>query len=181
MRRRMLTTLLSALVLFLVFANVKLATAHWWETAWTYYHFHKSTINLWIYGSHQAQAEAARLDWHNNTDLSLPRVNFHTDVSVFGANSGATGWGGLASLEDTSWYWHCGWWCGISHAHSQYNSYYGSTNLYFVQGIFCQEIGHTFGLAHPWIGDAGGCMGYTYDSSSNVTSPHNRSEINAQY
>jgi len=177
MRSKVTRIGLGVLVLVLLFANV--ALAHWWSTAWTYYHFHKSTLDIWVFGPADvvAACQAAEADWDSHTDLTLNIVGSHDDISCFGGNYGATGWWGLATLVDTSWYWHCFWWCGIAHAHSQFNTFYGGSAA-DKQGVQCQELGHTFGLDHSNTGD---CMGKGYYNNINVTGAHNWADINAQY
>ncbi len=181
-RRKPLTLLLVLGVLALLTVNIGVASAHWWSTGPSFFHFHKSTVGVWLWGTHQAEANAARYDWSRNTDLYVPRRSYHTDVSVYGSNSGNTGWGGLATITSSGWRWHCGWWCNVNHAHAQYNSYYGGStgtgSGSDVRGVFCQEIGHTFGLDHSNTGD---CMGKGYYNGVNVTGPHNWADINALY
>jgi len=52
------------------------------------------------------------------------------------------------------------------------------------RGVFCQEIGHTFGLDHS----PDGCMGKGYfaglldnESISNVVTSHSDDDLNAKY
>jgi hypothetical protein len=157
--------------------NAQLAFAHrWW-----WWHFDRNPLNLWIPPSnaHFQQHVAAVADWDSHvTDLKL-RVNFkqHTDVSVLEGNYGATGWWGLASIEGYEYdWWHLWCWCRITHAHATFNNYYGGT-LADIQGVQCQEVGHTFGLDHS----NDGCMGKGYYNALNVTVPHNWADINAMY
>jgi hypothetical protein len=72
-------------------------------------------------------------------------------VHVFDGNYGANGWAGLASLESVSG-------SHILHAHARINYYYSMSSGY-KQGVFCQEVGHTFGLDHS---NTGSCMGLGY-------------------
>jgi len=169
------TVFLAVIVLGLCLVNIQAIQAHNWGS----WHWDKSTIKMFVYGSHQAQSINAIADWDSHTDLSLPLKGSHTDVSVFGANAGAVGWGGLASIKNYEFdWWHKWCWCRITHAHAQLNTYYG-WSLASAQGVLCQEVGHTFGLDHSATGD---CMakGY-YTPNSNFTSPHNWSDINAKY
>ena len=176
----MLTAALSFL-LALLFLNSQVAFAHnWWH-----WHWHKNPLHLYVFGSHQAEAVAAIADWDSHIrDLKLhTKFKGHTDISVAGANFGPTGWGGLASIKNTSFdWWHYWDWSRIEHAHAVYNSYYGGTggtgSGSDIRGIFCQEIGHTFGLDHSNTGD---CMGKSYFNNINVTGPHNWADINAKY
>lgn len=163
------------LVLALVIANV--VSAHPWGPAPYGYHWNRygSSVTIGIYntatGRYYTQANAARAEWDAETVLALPNRSYHTDVHVFQANAGATGWAGLASIES---------WSGgsphIGHAHAQVNTYYaaGYSDLY-VRGIYCQEIGHTFGLDHS---DTGDCMGLGYyGSGTYYVNSHNHSDI----
>jgi hypothetical protein len=101
-----------------------------------------------------SNASAAVSDWNNLTILNLSSVSSGEETYVFNANSGNTGWGGLASIVNYSG-------CTILRATAQLNTYYSwSSNA--ARGVHCQEIGHTFGLDHS---NDGGCMGggYWYD------------------
>ncbi len=175
MRKAGFTVFLAIVALGLFALNAQVLNAHKWGN----WHWDKNTIGMYVWGSHQTQSKAAIKDWDSNTDLKLPLKSKHTDISVFGANSGATGWGGLASIKSYAFdWWHKWCWCKIKHAHAQYNSYY-STSSANVQGIQCQEVGHTFGLGHS---NTNGCMAKSYYSpSSNYTNSHNWNDINAMY
>lgn len=174
---------LSLVVGGLAVANLGMARGHllvddgahdWWR-----WHWDKTTLGVQIFGSHQSEARAARADWHNNTKLSLPLRSSHTDISVWGGNFGDTGWGGLASIEDYGWDWHCWASCQIKHGHARFNSYYGGSNSWWARGVHCQEIGHLFGLGHN---NRGGCMGLGYYSNhTNRPSSHDRSDVNNKY
>src|SRR5689334_16366847 len=101
-----------------------------------------------------SSASVAVSDWNNLTILNLSSVSSGEETYVFNANSGNTGWGGLASNTNYSG-------CTILRATAQLNTYYSwTTNA--ARGVHCQEIGHTFGLDHS---NDGGCMGggYWYD------------------
>src|SRR6185436_11924155 len=91
-----------------------------------------------------SSASAAVSDWNNLTILNLSSVSSGEETYVFNANSGNTGWGGLASITNYSW----------------------TTNA--ARGVHCQEVGHTFGLDHS---NDGGCMGggYWYDIGTHYT------------
>ena len=96
-------------------------------------------------------------EWNNSTILNISSVSSGEETYVFAANSGNTGWGGLASITSYSG-------CTIRRATAQLNTYYAwSSNG--ARGVFCQEVGHTFGLDHS---NDGGCMGggYWYDIST---------------
>jgi hypothetical protein len=173
LRRIQLFAVVFATVALLA-ANVGVASAHQWSN----WHWDKSgpmiVIQNYIFGTNTAQAELARQDgWNKIGILYNYSVNYHTDVSVFGGNYGPTGWWGLASIEDADWGWHCFGWCHIGHAHARYNSYYGGTAA-DIQGVFCQEIGHAWGLDHSNTGD---CMGKGYFNNINVYGPHNNTDF----
>ena len=175
MRKRVITLALGLLVLALLAANVQFVSGHdWW--AW---HWERTSLNHYVFGSRVAQSLAAVNDWKACVrDLTINVVTSHSHISVFNGNYGATGWWGLASIEsyDFDW-WHRWCWCRITHAHARFNDYYGGTPAQ-VQGVQCQEVGHTYGLDHSNTGD---CMGMGYYNSITVTGPHNASDINAKY
>jgi hypothetical protein len=178
MKQKIGTAALSVLVIALLIGNYNLAFGHkWWK-----WHWDKSTIRVWIQNC-ETEAEAARADWDGHTDLSLPRLTSHTDISVWCDNFGKTGWWGLASIEDSEFdWWHCFWWCRIKHGHARFNTYYGGTtgtgSGSDKRGVLCQEIGHLFGLDHSNTGD---CMGKGYWNSINVTGSHNWGDVNSMY
>jgi hypothetical protein len=118
-------------------------------------------------------ATAAVNDWNNLTILNISSVSSGEETYSFAANSGNTGWGGLATITNLSG-------CTILRATAQLNTYYSWTTN-GARGVFCQEIGHTFGLDHS---NDGGCMGggYWYDISTHYTLvSHNVSDIGSMY
>jgi len=155
-------------VIALLALNVGFASAHRWGS----WHWNKTgsqiVIQSYIYGGTQTQAEAARVDaWNKIGILYNYRVNYHTDVSVFDGNFGNTGWVGLASIESYSG-------SHILHAHARLNTYYSRTSLY-RQGVYCQEVFHTYGFDHSNTGD---CMGLGYYSSTNYyMGAHNNTDF----
>ena len=177
-RARSIVLMLAVLAL-LVTTNVGDASAHNWGS----YHWDKSgsviQIQSQITGGTQAQAEAARVDaWNKISILYNYRVSYHTDVSVFDGNFGATGWAGLASIESTAWDWGCFCFDHITHGHARYNSYYGGSAGY-IQGVYCQEVFHTYGFDHSNTGD---CMGLGYFAGSTYYyGPHNNSDFYNRY
>jgi len=119
-------------------------------------------------------ASAAINDWNGMTILNIGAVSSGEETYVFNANSGATGWGGLARITNYSG-------CTILRATAQVNTYYYSSTSNSARGVHCQEIGHTFGLDHS---NDGGCMGggYWY-SIANAYRPvsHNVTDIGNMY
>lgn len=121
-----------------------------------------------------SQASAAINDWNSMTILNISSVSSGEEIYVFNANSGATGWGGLARITNYSG-------CTILRATAQVNTYYYSGTSTAARGVHCQEIGHGFGLDHS---NDGGCMGAGYWYS--VTSAyrpvsHNVNDIGTMY
>jgi len=99
-----------------------------------------------------SQATSAINDWNSMTILNFSSVSSGEEIYVFNANSGNTGWAGLASITSYSG-------CTIRRATAQVNTYYYSGSSIAARGIHCQEIGHGFGLDHT---NDGGCMGAGY-------------------
>jgi hypothetical protein len=99
-----------------------------------------------------SQASAAINDWNSMTILNFFSVSSGEEIYVFNANSGNTGWAGLATITSYSG-------CTIRRATAQVNTYYYSGTSTAARGIHCQEIGHGFGLDHT---NDGGCMGAGY-------------------
>ena len=120
-----------------------------------------------------SNASAAVSDWNNLTILNLSSVSSGEETYVFNANSGNTGWGGLARITNYSG-------CTILRATAQLNTYYSwTTNA--ARGVHCQEVGHTFGLDHS---NDGGCMGggYWYDIATHYRPvSHNVNDIAWMY
>lgn len=178
------TVVLLSVALLLLAANI--AMAHRWDE----WHWHKRTLGIYIFASNSISAEAARADWGPGFNVLRPiRVTHHSDVSVFDGNYGDTGWGGLAEIISYSNHCHSRFiFCldsqpGITHAHARLNTFYSWSNLNTGttaddgRGIFCQEIGHTFGLDHS----NDGCMGKTYFNNLNFVTSHSDNDLNALY
>ncbi len=112
-------------------------------------------------------------EWNSRTILNISSVSSGEETYVFNANSGNTGWGGLASIVNYSG-------CTILRATAQLNTYYSWTSN-AARGVHCQEVGHTFGLDHS---NDGGCMGggYWYDIGTHYTLVQgNINEIGSMY
>jgi hypothetical protein len=130
---------------------------------------------VWVRNTatNSSQAAAALNEWNGDTILTIRTTSSHTEVSVLDGNYGNTGWGGLASIESASG-------CNILHGHATLNTYYSYTSN-GKRGVFCQEVGHLFGLDHS---NDGGCMGggyyYNINTNYNVVS-HNISDIASKY
>jgi hypothetical protein len=121
-----------------------------------------------------SQAGYAISDWNSMTILNFYYVSSGEEIYVFNANSGPTGWAGLARITNYSG-------CTILRATAQVNTYYYSGTSTAARGIHCQEIGHGFGLDHS---NDGGCMGAGYWYS--VTSAyrpvsHNVTDVGNMY
>lgn len=108
--------------------------------------------NIAIRNAAGSQGSAAINDWHNMTILNFFSVSSGEEIYVFNANSGNTGWAGLATITSYSG-------CTIRRATAQVNTYYYSSSSTAARGIHCQEVGHGFGLDHT---NDGGCMGAGY-------------------
>ena len=108
--------------------------------------------NIKIRNAGGSQASAAINDWNSMTILNFSSVSSGEEIYVFNANSGATGWAGLASITSYSG-------CTIRRATAQVNNYYYSSSSTAARGLHCQEVGHGFGLDHS---NDGGCMGAGY-------------------
>ncbi|MEU7839235.1 hypothetical protein [Nonomuraea sp. NPDC049129] len=146
------------------------AFAHQWGS-WHWNRYGATvTIQIQDTATNFSQAEASINDWDSHTLLSLPRVGSHTDISVFDGNYGNTGWGGLAEIINYTSGSH------ITHGHARLNYYYSYTSAEKT-GIFCQEVGHLFGLDHS----NDGCMGMGYYNNLTNTVQHNWNDISAMY
>lgn len=131
------------------------------------------TVPAYVTAALSSQANAAVSEWDTKTILSVPRVGSHTEISVFDGYYGNTGWAGLASIENYSG-------CNILHGHARVNRSYSYTSNGY-RGIFCQEVGHLFGLDHS---NDGGCMGGGYFYSINTyytVVQHNINDIATKY
>jgi hypothetical protein len=143
------------------------AQAHQWG-CWS-----QADRNVRIRNAAGSIGTSAINDWNSMTILNISNVSSGEETYVFNANSGNTGWGGIARITSYSG-------CTIRRATSQLNTYYSwTTNA--ARGVQCQEVGHTFGLDHS---NDGGCMGggYYYDIGTHYRPvSHNVSDIGSMY
>ncbi|HYI46617.1 MAG TPA: hypothetical protein VE174_14260 [Actinomycetota bacterium] len=92
-------------------------------------------------------------------------------MTIVDGNEGDKGWAGLAVVKPNAA-------CEIVHADVILNTFYGTQGS-LAQGIYCQEIGHSFGLDHS---DDGSCMGLGYfRSGTSVISGHNVDDLKGIY
>lgn len=177
MGKRTKTIFLGGLVLLLVALNVQLALAHR-RNGWIW-HQNGQPIRYWLGSPFTTQAQAAINDWNACSGFALTQRSSHTDTSVFAANYGRV-WLGLSNILAVEWDWWCpGLFCGIDHVHAIYNTYYSRSSS-TIQGVFCQEIGHNFGLGHS----PHGCMGLGYyttiaGNSTRVNRAHSCPDLRA--
>jgi hypothetical protein len=113
-------------------------------------------LRTYIYATPKAaQAEAARANgWNAIGILYNSRVYDpnYAEVRAWDGAYGNVGWSGYGGFSYTGSNYHA--WGG----YAKYNSSMGWNNS-LVQGIFCQEMGHAWGLGHSNTGD---CMGLSY-------------------
>jgi len=189
MLRKFKLLIAPTLAAILLFANLYVFSIHSAHVAsahnWDGYHWNKGGSAIYIYhwwegGAYRADANAAMNDFWNKVGILYNYwTTSHTDVSVWDANYGATGWGGLAELKSLGWDWGC--WCyrHIEHGHARYNSYYNSGSQTYRQGVFCQEIFHTYGFDHD---NYGNCMGLGYYAGSDYRlNSHNNTDFYNRY
>jgi predicted Zn-dependent protease len=150
----------------------------WWKN----YRWDKSRLGILVNVSSASRTPALRAanTWIGRTDLELPSSSSHTDISLYDGNWGDNGWAGLAtvwtSFLDSD---------EIDHCHARLNRYYthvptGQTTAWWWEGVYCQELGHCFGLGHDLTT---GCMnaGAMWRGLANTPSSSNVSAINGRY
>ncbi len=195
-------TLGRLLILVLVIVNVivfvQWASAHWWwRNEDCHYFIEESVIEVWKGTAYFSTKQAVLNDWASNTDLSLPTQSSHddpswgeADISMISVSDEDVTWRGLAQTVDLDLdNDYCGFWpnwAEIDHGHAYFNWYgfMGTTGTgpdSDVRGVYCQEVGHLFGLGHSVVGEPDGCMGKGYVSDSNVVGPHEIEQINSFY
>ncbi|HEX6074004.1 MAG TPA: hypothetical protein VFZ32_01935 [Micromonosporaceae bacterium] len=133
------------------------------------YHWNRygSTVTIPAYttGTYADATFQAANDWSNNTILYIPQYPVHTDLHLFDANYGNTGW--LALTEYTSLSG-----THILHGHGRLNTYYRFTYADAV-AIRCNQIGRLVGLVNDGYGCMGGGLSYTVQ--------HNWDDIHNMY
>jgi hypothetical protein len=129
-------------VLFIVLMAVAFAPALMAHN-WGCYELPSATVGVQSGGG----SSTAVNEWNDKTAINVVGGN---TVRVFSANSGNTGWGGLATISISG--------CTIMSCDAQLNTYYSWT-ANEKRGVYCQEVGHCWGLDHS---NDGGCMGGGY-------------------
>ncbi len=185
MLRRIKLAIAPLLALGLLLMNLgaftKSVSAHNWDS----FHWDRGGYIVlyhgWQGGCCRAQANAAMSNGWNTINIlyNYWAADYtHTNISVWSEYNTAS-WGGVATQECDDFDWGSFWWTHTCHAHARYNSRYGSTDTWWIQGVFCQEIFHTYGFDHS---NDGGCMGLGYYAgSSNVYVQHNNNDFTARY
>lgn len=116
-------------------------------------------------------AKKAIKDFNNKFGGVAKLASGGNQMTVVDGKEGDTGWAGLAKVKPDAN-------CHLTHADVIYNSFYTS-EASFAQGVFCQEIGHSFGLDHS---DSGDCMGLGYfNSGTSNFSGHNATDLKQMY
>jgi hypothetical protein len=148
----------------LFFANVSIARAHWeanlhWNKTGDHIEIRQLSTGEYSYYADQARQNGyATISILYNYDSAV-----HTDISAYSVYVGDTGPAGQWHLESADWDWGTMGYNHITHAHSWFNEYYAyspwSLTGSQIQGVFCQEIAHGWGLDHSATND---CMGYGY-------------------
>jgi hypothetical protein len=178
MRTRVLSVLAAASAILLVPATAQ--ASH----SWGGYHWARTsnpfTIKLGDNVSSQwdASLAGASSDWTKSTVLDTTIVAGSTSprtckatsgrVEVCNATYGSTGWLGIASISVTGG-------THITQGTVKLNDTYFNTATYNTPAwrnlVTCQEVGHTFGLAHQDENfdnaNLGTCMDYTNSPSTN--------------
>lgn len=187
MRRAILRGLAGLMVLAMALVNAQVAVSNWADEGdlvhpWSSWHWDRSTLYIFPpFGTHTTQASRAVNVWNNRTDLTLRSTTLVTQVDIYmwGGTYGNTGWAGMASVKQPTWDWHCWAYCGLGLVYARYNNSVRPSNGWYVQKVFCHELGHAFGFDHN---STGGCMisGY-WPSLDNRPSGHDVSDVNSRY
>lgn len=179
MRSRVVASALTAAALAMI-APAAAQASH----SWSGYHWARTsnpfTLKLGdnVSGAWDASLAGASSDWSKSTVLDTTVVAGATRpktcratagrVEVCNASYGNTGWLGIASISVTGG-------THITQGTVKLNDTYFNTAQYNTPAwrnlVTCQEVGHTFGLAHQDENfnnaNLGTCMDYTNDPSTN--------------
>jgi hypothetical protein len=112
-------------------------------------------------------ARDARIEWDNDTILNFGITNYHTDVSLYDATDTRNVFG-LAEFLSRDAHGH------YTHVHAWYNERYWNEPAANIRGVFCEELGHAWGLDHS--DPTHGCMG-----NLNTVEQHNIDDIRTKY
>lgn len=115
------------------------------------YHWHGRNIEILNDATNTGPSYDAIWEWHNDTILYVLDVVASEEIYVFDNNDGATSYCGAWAPWVYSGTNH------LSYGRAMYNEYCG-LSYNGKRGVFCQEVGHGFGLDHS----DDGCMGYGY-------------------
>jgi hypothetical protein len=168
MRRRLLAAATALVLAALTFPSAAQANHSWGNYHWA------RTANAWTSYLNEASADWTASSVLNTTVVSgsFGSKNSCTPttghVEVCNASYGSTGWLGIASISITTGN-------HISRAYVKVNDTYFNQAQYntpaYKRLVMCQEVGHTFGLAHQDENQTnpnlGTCMDYTSDPSTN--------------
>lgn len=173
-------------VVVVLFALVAFPSGAYASHSWNGYHWARTsnpfTLKLGdnVSGQWDAMLRTASSDWSKSTVMDTTIVAGGTSarscrpttgrVEVCNANYGNTGWLGVAQIWVTGS-------VHISQGTVKNNDYYFGSSTYRynnsaeMQHVICQEVGHTFGLAHQ---DESGislntCMDYYHNTSASDT------------
>lgn len=149
-------------------------------------HWHKSGqvyLNVANYAYRRSLANAAIDDQYNNiTRLYWQKTTSNVNVYVFDGDYGIQDWCGAAFVNAPPPTHHI-----IGQPEAKYNGdpqmNCGQTDPYFIQGIFCQELGHTWGQGHHNWGTNGTCMSLNYFTTGTNyrVSDHDNADFNYHY
>jgi hypothetical protein len=180
------STFVFIVVAITILALVAFPSAAYANHSWNGYHWARTsnpfTIKLGdnVSGAWDSMFRTASSDWGQSTVLNTSVVAGSTRpkncrpkagrVEVCNANYGNTGWLGVAQIWITGS-------VHITQGTVKNNDYYFGNSTYQynnsaeMQHVICQEIGHTFGLAHQ---DESGislntCMDYYHNTSASDT------------
>lgn len=115
------------------------------------YHWHGKGVRILNDANNTGPSNDAINEWHNETIIYVYGVTSDEEIYVFDNDGGATGYCGAWAPQVYSGTNH------LAYGRAVYNEYCG-LSYNGKRAVFCQEVGHGFGLAHS----KEGCMGYGY-------------------